>query len=67
VNPEPYRNANKENVLKHFLEDGIDSLALYSSVSFCPIWAVYIFVLEEYPENEEVKRRLESCKGFYGF
>lgn len=64
---EQFRKAHKKAVLEHFEKDGIDCLSLYSATSFCPIWAVYSFILEDYPDNEEAKKRLKSAKEFYGF
>ena len=64
---EPFRKAHKKAILEHFEKDGIDCLSLYSATSFCPIWAVYMFVLEEFPDNEEIKKRIDSCSRFYGF
>lgn len=62
----PYRQAHEKTVKERYVEDGIDSLALYSAVSFCPILAVYVYCSEIDPTNLELTRRIESVKLFYG-
>lgn len=60
-----FRQAHEKFVQERYREDGINSLALYSAVSFCPILAAYIFCKEIDPENEELTKRIENVKLFY--
>lgn len=62
----PYRNAHEELTQKLYNEDGINSLALYCAVSFCPVLAAYWFCREKKPDDVELTRRIESVKIFYG-
>lgn len=61
-----YRKAHEILVHRLYEEDGIDSLSLYSAVSFCPILAAYWFSREKDSDNPELTRRIESVKLFYG-
>ena len=61
-----YRQAHEHFVRERYLQDGINSLALYSAVSFCPILAAYIFCKEIDPESLELTKRIENVKIFYG-
>lgn len=61
-----YRQAHEKFVRQRYLEDGINSLSLYSAVSFCPILAAYIYCLEIDPGNYELTKRVENVKLFYG-
>jgi hypothetical protein len=61
-----YRQAHEKYVQERYAEAGVNSLALYCSVSSCPSLAAYIFCLEIDPTNEELTRRVESVKLFYG-
>ncbi len=60
-----FRQAHEKFVQERYREEGINSLALYSTVSFCPILAAYIFCKEIDPENEELTKRIENVKLFY--
>lgn len=61
-----YRQAHAETVKKRYREEGIDSISFYCSVSFCPVLAAYLFCKEEDPTNEELTKRIENVKLFYG-
>jgi len=61
-----YRKAHESIVCDLYKKDGIDSLSLYSAVSFCPILAAYWFCREKDSDNPELTRRIESVKLFYG-
>jgi hypothetical protein len=61
-----YRQAHEKFVKDRYLEAGVDSLALYSAVSFCPILAAYIFCKEIDPDSLELTKRIENVKIFYG-
>jgi hypothetical protein len=61
-----FRQAHEKFVQERYFELGIDSLALYSAVSFCPILAAYIFCKEVDSENLELTKRIENVKLFYG-
>lgn len=61
-----YRQAHEKFVRERYFEAGIDSLALYSAVSFCPILAVYWFCREVDSNNKELTKRIENVKLFYG-
>lgn len=61
-----YRQAHEKAVKERYEEIGIDSMALYSAVSFCPILAAYWFCREIDPNNPELTRRIENVKLFYG-
>jgi len=65
-NISPFRNAHEEKIREIYSEDGIDSIALYCAVSFCPVIAAYWFCREIDSENIELTRRIESVKMFYG-
>jgi hypothetical protein len=60
-----FRQAHQKFVQERYKEDGIDSLSLYSAVSFCPILAAYIFCKEIDPDNIELTKRIENVKLFY--
>jgi hypothetical protein len=60
-----FRQAHQKFVQERYKEDGIDSLSLYSAVSFCPILAAYIFCREIDPDNIELTKRIENVKLFY--
>lgn len=61
-----YRQAHADTVKKRYKEEGIDSISFYCSVSFCPVLAAYIFCKEEDPTNDELTKRIENVKLFYG-
>ena len=61
-----YRQAHEKFVQERYKEAGINSLSLYSAVSFCPILAAYWYCREIDPNNPELTRRIESVKLFYG-
>ena len=61
-----YRKAHEKFVRERYFEAGIDSLALYSAVSSCPILAVYWFCREVDSDNKELTRRIVGVKLFYG-
>lgn len=61
-----YRQAHEKIVREMYKKEGINSLALYSAVSFCPIIATYIYCLEIDPGNYELTKRVENVKLFYG-
>ena len=60
-----FRQAHQKFVQERYKEAGIDSLSLYSAVSFCPILAAYIFCREIDPDNIELTKRIENVKLFY--
>jgi hypothetical protein len=60
-----FRQAHQKFVQERYKEAGIDSLSLYSAVSFCPILAAYIFCKEIDPDNIELTKRIENVKLFY--
>ena len=62
----PFREAHEKVVQQRYTELGIDSLSLYCAVSLCPVLAAYLFCLEIDPQNQELTRRIESVKLFYG-
>ena len=62
----PYRFAHEKFVQERYREAGINSLSLYAAVGFCPILAIYWFCREIDPTNEELTKRIESAKLFYG-
>jgi hypothetical protein len=61
-----YRQAHEAYVRERYLSDGINNLSMYCATSVCPILAAYWFCREIDPENEELTRRIESVKLFYG-
>lgn len=62
----PFRRAHEKFVQERYESDGINSLAFYCAVSFCPVIAAYIFCKEIDPDNPELTRRIENVKLFYG-
>jgi hypothetical protein len=62
----PYRQAHEKLIRERYVKDGIDSISFYCAVSFCPVIAAYWFCKELDPANEELTRRIESVKLFYG-
>lgn len=60
-----FRQAHQKFVQERYKEAGINSLSLYSAVSFCPILAAYIFCKEIDPDNIELTKRIENVKLFY--
>lgn len=63
---EPFRKAHEQTVQELYEEDGINSIALYCAVSFCPVLAAYWYCREKYPEDKELSRRIQSVMVFYG-
>jgi hypothetical protein len=61
-----YRNAHEKLVKERYAEAGVNSISLYCAVSFCPVLAAYIFCQEVDPQNQELTKRVESVKLFYG-
>lgn len=61
-----FRKAHEQTVKDLYIEDGINSISLYSAVSFCPILAAYWFCRELDRDNIELTKRIESIKIFYG-
>lgn len=62
----PFRNAHEKNVQDLYQSDGVDAIALYCAVSFCPVIAAYTFCQEIAPDDVEVARRVLATKNFYG-
>lgn len=65
-NIRPYRQAHEKKVQEMYLERGIDSISFYCAVSYCPVVAAYTFCREIDPANEELTKRIDSVKLFYG-
>lgn len=61
-----YRLAHELKVKELYKKDGIDSIAFYCAVSYCPVLVAYSFCQEMDPKNEELTRRIQSVKLFYG-
>ena len=61
-----YRKAHESLIHNLYKTDGIDGISLYCAVSFCPVLAAYWFCREVDSNNEELTRRVESVKLFYG-
>lgn len=66
INLKPFRQAHEKKVKELYQKDGIDSISFYCTVSYCPVIAAYSFCKEIDPQNEELTRRIESVKLFYG-
>ena len=61
-----FRKAHENTVREMYSSDGIDSLALYCACSLCPVIAAYWFCREQFPEDNELTKRIENVKLFYG-
>ncbi len=61
-----YRLGHEKNVQDTYRDVGVNGIALYCAVSFCPVLAAYWFCREIDPENKELTRRIESVRIFYG-
>lgn len=61
-----YREAHEENVKDLYKDAGVDGIAFYCAVSYCPVLVAYIFCKEEDPFNQEITNRIEKVKLFYG-
>jgi hypothetical protein len=66
MNIEPYRQY-KEAALRAYREGNASSLSLIASVNFVPIYALVLFCLEEYPNDELLLKRKKSIEEFYGY
>lgn len=61
-----YRQAHEKKVQEIYKDTGIDSISFYCAVSYCPVIAAYSFCKEIDQENEELTKRIENVKLFYG-
>lgn len=61
-----YRLGHEKNVHDVYKDVGVNGIALYCAVGFCPVLAAYWFCRELDPENKELTRRIESVILFYG-
>ena len=59
---------NKPDIIKYVKKNGIDDLGYYASFGAVPLYAMWTFVGEEFPEHEkEVKKQKKILKDFYGY
>jgi hypothetical protein len=61
-----FRQAHEKYVRERYNDEGINSLSLYCTVSYCPVLAAYWFCKEIDPDNTELTKRIENVKLFYG-
>lgn len=61
-----FRNAHEEKIKELYSREGIDSISLYCTVSYCPVIAAYWFCREFDPTNNELTKRIENIRLFYG-
>lgn len=66
LNIKPFRQAHEKSVQDIYRSAGIDAISLYCTVSLCPVIAAYWYCREIDPENQELTRRIENVKLFYG-
>lgn len=45
----------------------MSSLSLLASVNFVPVYALVLFCLEEYPDDELLLKSKKSIEEFYGY
>jgi len=65
----PFRNG-KEDLITHIRRNGNDVtlLSFYCACGGFPVAAAIVFCIEEFPERaEELKKKLEVIKEFYGY
>ena len=59
---------NKPDIIKYVEKNGIDSIGLYAASGAVPLYAIWTFIGEEFPEHEkEVIRQKKILKDFYGY
>ena len=59
---------NKPDIIKYVKKNGIDDLGYYAAFGAVPLYAMWTFVGEEFPEHEkEVKKQKKILKDFYGY
>lgn len=62
-----YRNG-KADLVRHLERWGIDSLSFYCATVGFPVAAAVVFAIEEWPEEkEQLEKKLEVLKEFYGY
>ena len=63
---EDYRR-NKPEIIKYVKKNGLKDIA-ESGGGFVPLYAIWTFIAEEFPEYiEESKRQKKILKEFYGY
>ena len=59
---------NKPDIIKYVKKNGISDLGYYAAFGAVPLYAMWTFIGEEFPEHrEEVKRQKAILKKFYGY
>ena len=58
----------KPDVISHVKKHGVNSISFFCATTGFPVAAACVFVKEEFPEHkEEMERKLEVLKEFYGY
>ena len=67
MNIDDYR-INKPATIEYVKKNGILDISFYAAVSFIPLFAIWTFIEEEFPEYiEEAKSRKKILTEFYGY
>ena len=64
---EDFRN-NKPAIIKYVKKNGIDKISMFAACGAVPLYAIWTFIIEEFPEYaEEAVEHKKRLKKFYGY
>jgi hypothetical protein len=59
--------SQKDVIVKYFTLHSVDKVSIYSATTFIPLVAIYTFLLEDFPEHQELcEKKLKELEEFYG-
>ena len=59
---------SKPDIIAYVKKNGIGDINLYAAGGAVPLYAIWTYIGEEFPEHEElVKKKKKALKAFYGY
>ena len=59
---------SKPDIIKYVKKNGIDDISMYAACGAVPLYAIWAYIGEEFPEYREiVKEKKKTLREFYGY
>ena len=59
---------SKPTIIAYVKKNGIEDINFYAAIGAVPLYAIWTFIGEEFPEHLEiVKEKKKALKAFYGY